>query len=71
MSLNFIEGSAVDYWIFGHHHVNVGAFTIGKTNLVTNQMGYIRCKEDDGFDSKTHIDINKFDNHDNKGNFAQ
>ena len=34
-------------------------------------MCYIRCKEDDGFDGKSHIDINDFDNHDNKGTFAQ
>lgn len=68
---DLIESNEPDYWIFGHHHVNVGAFTIGKTNLVTNQMGYIKCKEDDGFDCKAYIDINNFDNHDNKGNFAQ
>jgi len=68
---DFIDNSKVDYWVFGHHHVNVGPFNIGKTNMLTNQLGYIRHNENDGFDNKTHIDINNFDNQYNKLNFAQ
>ena len=32
----FIELSAIDYWIYGHHHRNVADFTIGNTQLLTN-----------------------------------
>jgi Icc-related predicted phosphoesterase len=38
------------YWIFGHHHSNKRDFTIGKTRLVTNQLGYVCYNEQDGFD---------------------
>ncbi|KVV16427.1 metallophosphoesterase [Flavobacterium sp. TAB 87] len=44
---NFIEDSEIDYWIYGHHHCNVSDFTIGKTKLVTNQLGYIKYHENE------------------------
>ncbi|HRW21596.1 MAG TPA: metallophosphoesterase, partial [Bacteroidales bacterium] len=37
----FIETSKINYWIFGHHHFNTNAFTIGNTKLLTNQLGYV------------------------------
>ncbi|MDR3714646.1 MAG: metallophosphoesterase [Puia sp.] len=40
-----IENFGADYWIYGHHHVNVPAFRIGKTELLTNQLGYVRLHE--------------------------
>ena len=46
---NFIEDSKIDYWIYGHHHCNVSDFTIGKTKLVTNQLGYIKYHENENF----------------------
>jgi len=39
---DFIESSGADYWIYGHHHVNTPEFNIGRTRLLTNQMGYVR-----------------------------
>lgn len=48
---NFIEDSKIDYWIYGHHHCNVSDFTIGKTKLVTNQLGYIKYHENENFRS--------------------
>lgn len=42
---DFIEGSGIDYWIYGHHHNNVPDFSIGKTRLLTNQLGYVRAEE--------------------------
>lgn len=46
---DFIKQSNVDYWVYGHHHFNTPAFTIGKTTLLTNQLGYIKYKENAGF----------------------
>ncbi len=46
---NFIEESEVDYWIYGHHHCNVSDFNVGKTKLVTNQLGYIKYRENENF----------------------
>ena len=42
---SFIETSNVDYWIYGHHHSNVADFRIGKTKLLTNQLGYVKYNE--------------------------
>jgi len=39
------EDSGPDYWIFGHHHNNIPDFSIGKTRLLTNQVGYVRYDE--------------------------
>ena len=46
---NFIEDSKIDYWIYGHHHCNVPDFTVGKTKLITNQLGYIKYNENENF----------------------
>ncbi|WP_447640057.1 hypothetical protein [Paracnuella aquatica] len=46
---SFIESSYIDYWIFGHHHRNVAPFYIGKTKMLTNQLGYVWHQENDGF----------------------
>jgi predicted phosphohydrolase len=42
---DMIGQSNVDYWIYGHTHVNAPNFTIGKTHLLTNQLGYVRHNE--------------------------
>ncbi|MEA3446705.1 MAG: metallophosphoesterase [Bacteroidota bacterium] len=38
---DLIETNGPDYWVFGHHHSNAPDFEIGKTQMRTNQMGYI------------------------------
>ncbi|MCF6240839.1 MAG: metallophosphoesterase [Bacteroidales bacterium] len=38
---DLIEESPVDYWIYGHTHHNTPEFMIGKTKLLTNQLGYV------------------------------
>lgn len=68
---DLIKESTVNAWIFGHHHVNVGAFTIGNTAMVTNQMGYVRYGEQDGFNTNANIVIDSGDNQNNKVIFAQ
>jgi Icc-related predicted phosphoesterase len=42
---NLIENSGPDYWIYGHVHRNNPAFEIGKTTLLTNQLGYVKKDE--------------------------
>lgn len=46
---DMIESSNIDYWVYGHHHSNIPEFTIGKTKLVTNQLGYVQHYENELF----------------------
>jgi hypothetical protein len=46
-----------DYWIYGHHHTNTPSFTIGKSQLLTNQLGYVSHHEQGSFDISRHIVI--------------
>jgi 3',5'-cyclic AMP phosphodiesterase CpdA len=46
---DFIQKTAPNAWIFGHHHSNIPPFLIGKTTLYTNQFGYAKIKEGAGF----------------------
>ena len=34
-----------DYWIYGHSHANMPPVAIGKTQLITNQLGYVAYSE--------------------------
>ncbi|MCF8296210.1 MAG: metallophosphoesterase [Saprospiraceae bacterium] len=54
---DFIENSNINYWLFGHHHQNVSDFTIGKTKLITNQLGYVKYREQKGYDGGKTIEI--------------
>jgi predicted phosphohydrolase len=42
---DLIAETEVDYWIYGHHHVNTPNFNIGKTRMLTNQLGYVHQYE--------------------------
>lgn len=46
---DFIEGSDLDYWMYGHTHTNTPDFRIGNTQMVTNQLGYVRHGEHSTF----------------------
>ncbi len=48
---DFIERSEVDYWLYGHTHCNTPDFTIGKTRMLTNQLGYVQYGENRHFNS--------------------
>jgi len=48
---DLIESTAPDYWIYGHTHGNTPDFKIGKTRLLTNQLGYVKYGEQLGFSS--------------------
>ena len=52
-----IEENTIDYWIYGHHHTNTANFKIGNTQLITNQLGYIKYNENKGFNDKALIVI--------------
>jgi len=42
---DFIEPSGIHSWIYGHHHTNTPAFKIGATDMLTNQLGYVKHGE--------------------------
>jgi predicted phosphohydrolase len=42
---DLIENTQADFWIYGHSHSNTKDFNIGKTQLVTNQLGYVNYGE--------------------------
>ena len=55
---DFIANSRIDVWIYGHSHTNIDA-TIGKTKIVSNQLGYVFHDEhlSNGFDARKYIEI--------------
>jgi len=53
---DFIQSSSIDYWIYGHHHRNIADFKIGDTQMLTNQLGYVRANEHKGFNFNKIID---------------
>ncbi|MFZ0281828.1 MAG: metallophosphoesterase [Bacteroidales bacterium] len=52
-----IETFQPDFWIFGHLHSNNNDFKIGKTRLVTNQLGYVMFNEQKGFNTGKIIEV--------------
>ncbi|WP_316801427.1 metallophosphoesterase [Pedobacter frigidisoli] len=38
---DWLIGHGPDYWIYGHHHQPVRDFTVGKTRMRCNQLGYV------------------------------
>jgi predicted phosphohydrolase len=46
---DLIEDSGPEYWIYGHSHHNTKDFSVGGTQLLTNQLGYVRNNEQIGF----------------------
>ena len=54
---DFIETHQPDYWVYGHHHYNTPDFKIADTQLLTNQLGYVRNTENAGFNHGKVIEI--------------
>lgn len=54
---DFIQKTTPNAWIFGHHHSNIPSFLIGQTRLYTNQFGYAKFKEGEGFDRSATISL--------------
>lgn len=49
---DLIETNGPDYWIYGHHHSNAPDFKIGKTEMLTNQLGYVKYGEHQLFNTE-------------------
>lgn len=54
---DYIHDQGPDHWIYGHHHQNVPDFKIGNTQMMTNQMGYVRNGENKLFNNAKSISI--------------
>jgi predicted phosphohydrolase len=54
---DFIEHSLADYWIFGHTHYNGGEASIGKTQLLCNQLGYVHHGEHHSFKADACFEV--------------
>jgi predicted phosphohydrolase len=54
---DLIESSGIGYWLYGHTHANTDDFEVGKTHLITNQLGYVEYNEHQYFDIAKTIAI--------------
>jgi hypothetical protein len=54
---DYINVSGIDHWVYGHHHTNNPAFRIGNTEMLTNQLGYVRHNEHIHYRASTCIEI--------------
>lgn len=54
---DLIEAFEPECWIYGHHHHNTADFKIGKTNMLTNQLGYVQRNEHVQFDTQKCIEV--------------
>ena len=54
---DFIMECDFNYWIYGHHHINIPDFMIGPTKMLTNQIGYVKYNEQNKFLSCKTIEI--------------
>ena len=55
---DLIESSNIDYWVYGHSHTNIDV-EIGKTKLVSNQVGYVANGETarNGFENGKYFEL--------------
>lgn len=53
---DYIEKSGIDYWIYGHSHYNID-MRIGRTQCVSNQLGYVFQNEHHTFRPDAVIDM--------------
>lgn len=53
---DYIANSPIEYWIYGHSHRNVNK-VIGKTQCLSNQLGYVFQNEHQSFSRNSYIEI--------------
>jgi predicted phosphohydrolase len=54
---DLIEDSEAVCWIYGHHHNNTPEFTIGRTKMLTNQLGYVHYNEHGSFRRDALVEV--------------
>jgi len=54
---DFIEKYQPECWIYGHTHMNTPEFSIGKTRMLTNQLGYVEMAEHKSFKLDATIEV--------------
>jgi len=54
---NLIEATTPNCWIYGHSHSNTPDYEIGKTRLLTNQLGYVKYGEHQQFNLHKQVEI--------------
>jgi predicted phosphohydrolase len=54
---DLIESSNIEYWAYGHHHCNILEFSIGRTKLITNQLGYVQRNEHLKYESNKYFEL--------------
>lgn len=54
---DLIEDNSVNCWIYGHTHNNNKKFNVGNTQLLTNQLGYVKYGEHELFNHEAFINI--------------
>ena len=53
----YVENCNANFWLYGHSHFNQKPLYIGKTILLTNQLGYIHNKEQGSFKRNAYFSI--------------
>jgi predicted phosphohydrolase len=54
---DFIENCNANFWIYGHSHFCQKPVYIGKTILLTNQLGYVHLNEHAGFRQNAYFSV--------------
>jgi len=54
---DLIADTGAACWIYGHHHVNTPEFVVGKTRMLTNQLGYVRQYEHGSFRRDAVVEV--------------
>ncbi len=54
---DLIEESGANFWIYGHSHFNQKPIFIGKTILLTNQLGYVQLNEHPDFRHDAYFSV--------------
>ncbi len=54
---DLIESSEVNFWIYGHSHYNQKQLIVGKTMLLTNQLGYVDLNEHHSFRHNAYFSV--------------
>lgn len=54
---DLIDATSPDCWIYGHTHSNTPDFEIGKTQMLCNQLGYVKYGEHQQFNTNKTITI--------------